>query len=122
MSLKLPHPIPLCRVKMLNVFEPCTLQLGDRNYYSSKEGDVIMTRDQWRKLMAAQLSADHTNPCPLRPRPPKNKTSTNAQQLFLVVHREAVSLPLFLVLYILHQYIYFCHIFALWYNDLLIIY
>ena len=60
---------------MLNVFEPCTLQLGDRNYYSSREGDVIMTRDQWRRLMAAQLSADHTNPCPLRPRPPKNKSS-----------------------------------------------
>ncbi|XP_042893465.1 (E3-independent) E2 ubiquitin-conjugating enzyme-like isoform X2 [Penaeus japonicus] len=64
----------LKRVKMLNVFEPCTLQLGDRNYYVSKEGDVIMTRDQWRKLMAAQLSADHTNPCPLRPRPAKNKS------------------------------------------------
>ncbi|KAG0729200.1 (E3-independent) E2 ubiquitin-conjugating enzyme UBE2O [Chionoecetes opilio] len=65
----------LKRVKMLNVFEPCTLQLGDRNYYSSKEGDVIMTREQWRRLMAAQLSADHTNPCPLRPRPPKNKST-----------------------------------------------
>ncbi|XP_069958652.1 (E3-independent) E2 ubiquitin-conjugating enzyme UBE2O isoform X5 [Cherax quadricarinatus] len=65
----------LKRVKMLNVFEPCTLQLGDRNYYSSKEGDIIMTRDQWRKLMAAQLSADHTNPCPLRPRPAKNKSN-----------------------------------------------
>ncbi|ROT81302.1 Ubiquitin-conjugating enzyme E2 O, partial [Penaeus vannamei] len=64
----------LKRVKMLNVFEPCTLQLGDRNYYVSKEGDVIMTRDQWRKLMAAQLTADHTNPCPLRPRPAKNKS------------------------------------------------
>nr|XP_045602327.1 (E3-independent) E2 ubiquitin-conjugating enzyme UBE2O-like isoform X6 [Procambarus clarkii] len=64
----------LKRVKMLNVFEPCTLQLGDRNYYCSKEGDIIMTRDQWRKLMAAQLSADHTNPCPLRPRPAKNKS------------------------------------------------
>ncbi|XP_045602327.2 (E3-independent) E2 ubiquitin-conjugating enzyme UBE2O isoform X9 [Procambarus clarkii] len=64
----------LKRVKMLNVFEPCTLQLGDRNYYCSKEGDIIMTRDQWRKLMTAQLSADHTNPCPLRPRPAKNKS------------------------------------------------
>lgn len=71
----------LKRVKMLNVFEPCTLQLGDRNYYSSKEGDVIMTRDQWRRLMAAQLSADHTNPCPLRPRPPKNKTKRKVRSV-----------------------------------------
>ncbi|XP_063888903.1 (E3-independent) E2 ubiquitin-conjugating enzyme UBE2O-like isoform X1 [Scylla paramamosain] len=71
----------LKRVKMLNVFEPCTLQLGDRNYYSSKEGDVIMTRDQWRRLMAAQLSADHTNPCPLRPRPPKNKSKRKVRSV-----------------------------------------
>ncbi|KAK7079276.1 E2/E3 hybrid ubiquitin-protein ligase ube2o [Halocaridina rubra] len=63
----------LKRVKMLNVFEPCTLQLGDRNYYVLKDRDSIMTRDQWRKLMAVQLTADHTNPCPLRPRPAKNK-------------------------------------------------
>lgn len=71
----------LKRVKMLNVFEPCTLQLGDRNYYSSKEGDVIMTRDQWRKLMAVQLSADHTNPCPLRPRPAKNKSKRKVRSV-----------------------------------------
>ncbi|XP_042236826.1 (E3-independent) E2 ubiquitin-conjugating enzyme UBE2O-like isoform X3 [Homarus americanus] len=71
----------LKRVKMLNVFEPCTLQLGDRNYYSSKEGDVIMTREQWRKLMAVQLSADHTNPCPLRPRPAKNKSKRKVRSV-----------------------------------------
>merc|ERR1711874_715892 len=53
----------LKRVRMLNVFEPCTLQLGDRNYYALKDGDHILTRDQWRKLTALQLQGDTTNPC-----------------------------------------------------------
>jgi ubiquitin-conjugating enzyme E2 O len=35
---------------MLNVFEPCTLQIGDRNYYTLKPDDVIMMRDEWKKL------------------------------------------------------------------------
>ncbi|RXG70171.1 (E3-independent) E2 ubiquitin-conjugating enzyme [Armadillidium vulgare] len=61
----------LKRVRMLNVFEPCTLQLGDRNYYVMKDGDVLLTREQWRKLAAKNLMGDQTNPCPLRPRPSK---------------------------------------------------
>jgi hypothetical protein len=35
---------------MLNYFEPCTLQIGDRNYYTLKENDIIMMRDEWKKL------------------------------------------------------------------------
>lgn len=35
---------------MLNVFEPCTLQLGDRNYYKVRDNDVLLTKDQWRQL------------------------------------------------------------------------
>ena len=35
---------------MLNVFEPCTLQIGDRNFYTLKEEDIIMMRDEWRIL------------------------------------------------------------------------
>ncbi|XP_068204113.1 (E3-independent) E2 ubiquitin-conjugating enzyme UBE2O isoform X3 [Palaemon carinicauda] len=73
----------LKRVKMLNVFEPCTLQLGDRNYYILREGDTIMTRDQWRRLMAGQLTSDHTNPCPLRPRPAKNKSKRKVQSILV---------------------------------------
>lgn len=80
---------------MLNVFEPCTLQLGDRNYYSSKEGDVIMTREQWRRLMAAQLSADHTNPCPLRPRPPKNKSSMETCPLTCIDEQAVLLVSVF---------------------------
>ena len=35
---------------MLNVFEPCTLQIGDRNHYTLKPDDIIMMRDEWRRL------------------------------------------------------------------------
>ena len=35
---------------MLNYFEPCTLQIGDRNYYTLKETDIIMMKDEWKKL------------------------------------------------------------------------
>lgn len=35
---------------MLNYFEPCTLQIGDRNHYTLKESDIIMMKDEWKKL------------------------------------------------------------------------
>jgi hypothetical protein len=38
------------RVRMLNVFEPCTLQIGDRNFYTLKESDIIMMRNEWRQI------------------------------------------------------------------------
>ena len=38
------------KLKMLNVFEPCTLQIGDRNYYTLKTEDIIMLKEEWRKL------------------------------------------------------------------------
>ena len=38
------------KLKMLNVFEPCTLQIGDRNYYTLKPEDIIMLKEEWRKL------------------------------------------------------------------------
>ena len=40
----------LKRVHMLNVFEPCTLQIGDRNFYTLKDNDVIMLQNDWKKL------------------------------------------------------------------------
>lgn len=38
----------LKKLKLLDVFEPCTLQIGDRVYYTFKENDTQMTKDQWR--------------------------------------------------------------------------
>ncbi|XP_065337080.1 (E3-independent) E2 ubiquitin-conjugating enzyme isoform X2 [Cloeon dipterum] len=39
----------LKRLKMINIFEPCSLQIGDRNYYTIESGDVIVTKDNWRR-------------------------------------------------------------------------
>ena len=48
----------LKRVKMLNVFEPCTLQIGDRNFYLMKENDIVLTKSDWKKLLKDQLLKD----------------------------------------------------------------
>ena len=45
----------LKNVKMLNVFEPCTLQIGDRNFYTIKETDILMMKNDWRKLQKDML-------------------------------------------------------------------
>ena len=45
----------LDQVKMLNVFEPCTLQIGDRNFYTLKENDIMMLKSDWKKLLKDQL-------------------------------------------------------------------
>jgi len=45
----------LAKVKMLNVFEPCTLQIGDRNFYTMKDNDIVMMKSEWKKLQKDQL-------------------------------------------------------------------
>eukprot|EP00092_Neocalanus_flemingeri_P034351 GFUD01037358.1.p1 GENE.GFUD01037358.1~~GFUD01037358.1.p1 ORF type:complete len:1189 (+),score=379.97 GFUD01037358.1:41-3607(+) len=45
----------LTRVKMLNVFDPCTLQIGDRNFYTMKDSDIVMMKSEWKKLQKDQL-------------------------------------------------------------------
>lgn len=40
----------LKRVKKLNVFEPCTHQLGDRSFYTLKENDILMVKEDWKRL------------------------------------------------------------------------
>ncbi|KAK3930467.1 (E3-independent) E2 ubiquitin-conjugating enzyme [Frankliniella fusca] len=39
----------LKRLKLLNVFEPCTLQVGDRNYYTFREEDTVITKEHWKR-------------------------------------------------------------------------
>lgn len=51
----------LIRLKLLNVFEPCTLQVGDRNVYVLKATDEITTKEQWRKEQKRLILKDHTN-------------------------------------------------------------
>lgn len=39
----------LKRMKRLNLFESCMLQLNDKNYLSISENDLIVRRSQWKK-------------------------------------------------------------------------
>ncbi|XP_026317784.1 (E3-independent) E2 ubiquitin-conjugating enzyme UBE2O [Hyposmocoma kahamanoa] len=39
----------LRNLKLLNVFEPCTLQVGDRNFLTIGPEDTFITKKQWRK-------------------------------------------------------------------------
>ena len=48
----------LSRVRMLNVFEPCTLQIGDRNFYTMQEDDLVMMKPEWKRLQKEQLYKD----------------------------------------------------------------
>lgn len=41
----------LKRVKTLNLFESCTVQLGDVNYYTPKSSDEFMEKVNWRKML-----------------------------------------------------------------------
>ena len=51
----------LTKVKMLNVFEPCTVQIGDRNYYTLTDSDIVMIKSDWKKLIRDQLLDDNKN-------------------------------------------------------------
>ncbi|GBP38405.1 hypothetical protein EVAR_28202_1 [Eumeta japonica] len=39
----------LKRLKLLNVFEPCTLQVGDRNFLTIGPEDTFVSKKQWRR-------------------------------------------------------------------------
>ncbi|KAG5320755.1 UBE2O enzyme, partial [Acromyrmex heyeri] len=39
----------LKKIKLLNVFEPSTVQVGNRNFYIIKGNENVITREQWRK-------------------------------------------------------------------------
>ena len=51
----------LTKVKMLNVFEPCTVQIGDRNYYTLADSDIVMIKSDWKKLLRDQLLDGNKN-------------------------------------------------------------
>lgn len=39
----------LKRIKRLNLFESCMLQINDKNYLKIEEGDVMIRKSQWKK-------------------------------------------------------------------------
>jgi len=42
------------------VFEPCTLQVGDRNFYTFRENDTVVTKEQWRRVQRDSVLAGST--------------------------------------------------------------
>lgn len=54
------------RLKLLNVFEPCTLQVGDRNVYILKPTDEITTKEQWRKEQKRLILKENSTPLRLK--------------------------------------------------------
>jgi hypothetical protein len=68
---------------MLNFFEPSTLQIGDRNYYTLKENDIIMMRDEWKQVDAIKYHAQITGSESDVVEYSKPSEPTNKQQIFV---------------------------------------
>ncbi|XP_067005905.2 (E3-independent) E2 ubiquitin-conjugating enzyme UBE2O [Anabrus simplex] len=70
----------LLRLKLLNVFEPCTLQVGDRNFYTFRDEDTFLPKEQWRRSQRDLVLANSVNNGPANfykrsPKRLKNKVS-----------------------------------------------
>ncbi|GFY60737.1 hypothetical protein TNIN_271202 [Trichonephila inaurata madagascariensis] len=45
-------------IKMMNIFEPCTLQIGDRNYLIMKDSYDVISLREWKNRISSRLSVD----------------------------------------------------------------
>lgn len=57
----------LKKVKLLNVFEPSTVQVGNRNFYIIKDNENVITREQWRKQQRDIYQVPKQSPKKTRP-------------------------------------------------------
>lgn len=57
----------LKKLKLLNVFEPSTVQVGDRNFYVIKGDENVITREQWRKQQRDIFQVPKHSPKKIRP-------------------------------------------------------
>lgn len=46
----------LKRLKRLNLFESCMLQINDKNYLKISESDTIVRKSQWKKEQSEYLN------------------------------------------------------------------
>lgn len=53
---------------MINVFEPCSLQVGDRNFYTFLESDLLLSKDQWRRKQKDTFTLLNPDHACLRPK------------------------------------------------------
>ncbi|KAI4476444.1 hypothetical protein M0804_013572 [Polistes exclamans] len=72
----------LKKLKLLNVFEPSTLQVGDRNYYVIKGNENVITREQWKKQQRDIFQVPKHSPKKIRPninitKPADDKTTND---------------------------------------------
>ncbi|KAL4709879.1 hypothetical protein ACJJTC_003842, partial [Scirpophaga incertulas] len=80
----------LKKLKLLNVFEPCTLQVGDRNFLTIGPEDTFISKKQWRKQQSKYFrnirkqtrpfkkpSKSETNSSDHMPSRPKKRASAN---------------------------------------------
>lgn len=57
----------LKKLKLLNVFEPSTVQVGDRNFYVLKGDENVITREQWRRQQRDIFQVPKQSPKKTRP-------------------------------------------------------
>lgn len=57
----------LKKLKLLNVFEPSTVQVGNRNFYIIKGNENVITREQWRKQQRDIYQVPKQSPRKTRP-------------------------------------------------------
>lgn len=57
----------LKKLKLLNVFEPSTVQVGNRNFYIIKGTENVITREQWRKQQRDIYQVPKQSPKKTRP-------------------------------------------------------
>ncbi|XP_042903000.1 (E3-independent) E2 ubiquitin-conjugating enzyme UBE2O isoform X2 [Parasteatoda tepidariorum] len=48
-------------IKMMNILEPCTLQIGDRNYLVMKDSYEIVSVHDWKNRMSGRLTVDSSD-------------------------------------------------------------
>ncbi|XP_075973303.1 (E3-independent) E2 ubiquitin-conjugating enzyme UBE2O isoform X2 [Anticarsia gemmatalis] len=65
----------LKNLKLLNVFEPCTLQVGDRNFLTISSEDSFVSKKQWRKQQSKYYRNLRKQTRPLKK---PSKTETNS--------------------------------------------
>ncbi|XP_041978391.1 (E3-independent) E2 ubiquitin-conjugating enzyme UBE2O isoform X2 [Aricia agestis] len=68
----------LKKLKLLNVFEPCTLQVGDRNFLTIGPEDTFISKKQWRKQQSKYYRNLRKQTRPLKK---PSKTDTNSEHL-----------------------------------------
>ncbi|XP_054717726.1 (E3-independent) E2 ubiquitin-conjugating enzyme-like isoform X2 [Uloborus diversus] len=76
-------------IKMMNIFEPCTLQIGDRNYLVMKDSYEVISLHEWKNRMSSHLNADSQfSPCITKRRAAKKLHSNKKNDIEITDNKE----------------------------------